>query len=79
MKCQPSIPYEPCEHCVGPFPLVGLMLTWFIWGRRLALHIALYKQNLSLGFPKGVNVTMTAHYLDCVFKMQTMHFTLGNT
>ena len=27
--------------CVGPFPLVGLTLTWFIWGRNLALHITL--------------------------------------
>ena len=27
--------------CVGPFPLVGLTLTWFIWGRILALHITL--------------------------------------
>ena len=26
---------------VGPFPLVGLTLTWVIWGRNLALHIAL--------------------------------------
>ena len=26
---------------MGPFPLVGLMLTWFIWGRNLALHITL--------------------------------------
>ena len=25
--------------CVGPFPFVGLTLTWFIWGRNLALHI----------------------------------------
>ena len=23
--------------CVGPFPLVGLTLTWFIWGTKLAL------------------------------------------
>ena len=27
--------------CVGPFPLVGLTLSWFIWGRKLALHITL--------------------------------------
>ena len=27
--------------CVGPFRLVGLTLTWFIWGRNLALHITL--------------------------------------
>ena len=27
--------------CVGPFPSVGLTLTWFIWGRYLALHITL--------------------------------------
>ena len=24
---------------MGPFPLLGLTLTWFIWGRNLALHI----------------------------------------
>ena len=28
--------------CVGPFASVGLALTWFIWGRYLALHITLY-------------------------------------
>ena len=28
--------------CVGPFPSVGLTLTWFIWDRNLALHITLY-------------------------------------
>ena len=27
--------------CVGPFTSVGLTLTWFIWGRNLALHITL--------------------------------------
>ena len=27
--------------CVGPFPSVGLTLTYFIWGRYLALHITL--------------------------------------
>ena len=27
--------------CVGPFPSVGLTLTWFIWDRNLALHITL--------------------------------------
>ena len=27
--------------CVGPFPLVGLMLTWFIRDTKLALHISL--------------------------------------
>ena len=27
--------------CVGPFPSVGQTLTWFIWGRYLALHITL--------------------------------------
>ena len=27
--------------CVGPFPLVGLAITWFIWGGNLALHITL--------------------------------------
>ena len=26
----------------GPFPLVGLTLTWFIWDTKLALHITLY-------------------------------------
>ena len=31
--------------CVGPFPSVGLMLTWFIWDRNLALHITLYSVN----------------------------------
>ena len=25
----------------GPFPSVGLTLTWLIWGRYLALHITL--------------------------------------
>ena len=24
----------------APFPLVGLTLTWFIWGRNLALHFS---------------------------------------
>ena len=33
--------------CVGPFPLVGLTLTWFIWDRNLALHITLYSDNSS--------------------------------
>ena len=28
--------------CVGPFPSVGLTLTWFIWDRNLALDITLY-------------------------------------
>ena len=28
--------------CVGPFPSVGLTLTWLIWDRNLALHITLY-------------------------------------
>ena len=28
--------------CVGPFPSVGLTLTWFKWDRNLALHITLY-------------------------------------
>ena len=28
--------------CVGPFPSVGLTLTWFIWDWNLALHITLY-------------------------------------
>ena len=27
--------------CVGPFPLVGLTLTCFIWGTKLALQITL--------------------------------------
>ena len=27
--------------CVGPFPLVGLMLTWFVRDTKLALHISL--------------------------------------
>ena len=40
VKCSVSTPYEPCP-CVGPFPLVGLTLTWFIWGRNLALHMTL--------------------------------------
>ena len=31
--------------CVGPFPSVGLTLTWFIWDRNLALHITLYSVN----------------------------------
>ena len=31
--------------CVGPFPSVGLTLTWFIWDRNLALHITLYLVN----------------------------------
>ena len=33
--------------CVGPFPSVGLMLTWFIWGRKLA-HFKLHSNQLSL-------------------------------
>ena len=32
--------------CVGPFPSVGLTLTWFIWDRILALHITLYSVSL---------------------------------
>ena len=31
--------------CVGPFPSVGLTLTWFIWVRNRALHITLYSVN----------------------------------
>ena len=31
--------------CVGPFPSVGLTLTWFIWDRNVALHITLYSVN----------------------------------
>ena len=31
--------------CVGPFPSVGLTLTWFIWDINLALHITLYSVN----------------------------------
>ena len=31
--------------CVGPFPSVGLTLTWFIWDRILALHITHYPVN----------------------------------
>ena len=31
--------------CVGPFPSVGLTLTWFVWDRNLALHITLYSVN----------------------------------
>ena len=30
---------------MGPFPLVGLTLTWFIWDINLALHITLYSVN----------------------------------
>ena len=30
---------------MGPFPSVGLTLTWFIWDRNLALHITLYSVN----------------------------------
>ena len=33
--------------CVGPFPSVGLTLTWFIWNINLALHITLYSINSS--------------------------------
>ena len=36
--------------CVGPFPSVGLTLTWFIWDRNLALHITLYSVNSALSF-----------------------------
>ena len=31
--------------CVGPFPSVGLTLTWFIWDRNLALHLTLDSVN----------------------------------
>ena len=31
--------------CVGPFPSVGLTLTWFIWDGNPALHITLYSVN----------------------------------
>ena len=31
--------------CVGPFPSVGLTLTWFIWDRNRALHITHYSVN----------------------------------
>ena len=34
--------------CVGPFALVGLTLTWFIWGTKLALHIILHSNQLRL-------------------------------
>ena len=30
---------------MGPFPSVGLTLTWFIWDRNLALHITFYSVN----------------------------------
>ena len=30
---------------MGPFPSVGLTLTWFIWDRNRALHITLYSVN----------------------------------
>ena len=33
--------------CVGPFPSVGITLTWFIWGRKLA-HFKLHSNQLSL-------------------------------
>ena len=40
--------------CVGPFPfsLVGLTLTWFIWGRKLELHITLLSVKYVLKGPK---------------------------
>ena len=42
--CKRSIPTLVrvflCPYA-GPFPLVGLTLTWFIWGRNLAFHITL--------------------------------------
>ena len=31
--------------CVGPFPSVGLTLTWFIWDKNRALQITLYSVN----------------------------------
>ena len=31
---------------MGPFPLVGLVLTWFIWGRNK--HFILHSNQLSL-------------------------------
>ena len=37
--------YKEMGPCVGPFPSVGLTLTWFIWDRNLALHITLYSVN----------------------------------
>ena len=36
--------------CVGPFPSVGLTLTWFIWDRNLALHITPYSVKLCLKY-----------------------------
>ena len=34
--------------CVGPFPSVGLTLTWFIWDGDLALHVTLHSIQLTL-------------------------------
>ena len=45
---------------VGPFPSVGLTLTWIIWGRNLALHIT-FKSVKSVHdkFTKAGNLTKT--------------------
>ena len=34
--------------CVGPVPLVGLTLTWFVWERNLAIHVTLHSRQLIL-------------------------------
>ena len=51
--------------CVGPLPSVGLTLTWFIWGTKLALHITLesVKKHTQSGFSGTIeavgNITNT--------------------
>ena len=39
--------------CVGPFPSVGLTLTWFIWDRNRALHITHYSVNPNIDWTCG--------------------------
>ena len=45
--------------CVGPFPSVGLTLTWFIWDRNLALHLTLYSVNSVLESLYGGQFTLS--------------------
>ena len=46
--------------CVGPFPSVGLTLTWFIWDRNIALHITLYSVNSIMKHDEFIKATFSS-------------------
>ena len=43
---------------MGPFPSVGLTITWFIWDISLALHISLYSVNILLLVEENTMTTL---------------------